>query len=332
MLHHSKAMVEVCAPARLHLGFLDLHGGLNRRFGGIGVGIEGMRTRIRVVPHAQIESEGPAAERVAELARSFITQLGIEGGARIEIHEAIPEHAGLGSGSQLALAVGSAIARLSGIEMPPAAIAAILDRGQRSGIGVGAFELGGFLVDGGRAGNSVPPIICRMEFPDPWRFLLALDPRRQGIHGQSEHQAFESLPPMREETSGHLCRLLLLKVLPALREQDCRAFGAGLGEIQACIGDYFAGVQGGRYSSPEVGAVMDWLAGQGATGVGQSSWGPTGFALFDSEARALQALKAARERWQCSGLEFLVCRGRNRPAEIALKTGFASAARKSAAR
>ena len=45
MPDHSQAQrVDVSAPARLHLGFLDLGGGLGRRFGSLGVAIDGCDT------------------------------------------------------------------------------------------------------------------------------------------------------------------------------------------------------------------------------------------------------------------------------------------------
>jgi beta-ribofuranosylaminobenzene 5'-phosphate synthase len=40
--------VRVVAPARLHLGFLDLHGGLGRKFGSLGVTLDEPRTALTV--------------------------------------------------------------------------------------------------------------------------------------------------------------------------------------------------------------------------------------------------------------------------------------------
>jgi len=56
-------------------------------------------------------------------------------------------------------------------------------------------------------------------------------------------------------------------------------------------------------------------------GVGQSSWGPTGFALIDSEAAAAGLLAAARRRWSSPGsdVSFAVTRGRNRGADIEIQ-------------
>ena len=54
------------------------------------------------------------------------------------------------------------------------------------------------------------------------------------------------------------------------------------------------------------------LAEQGVEGYGQTSWGPTGFALFENEAEANHMIEAAARKWgDDEGLEFMVCGGRN---------------------
>ena len=63
--------------------------------------------------------------------------------------------------------------------------------------------------------------------------------------------------------------------------------------------------------------VLAWLGGEGVTGVGQSSWGPTGFALIGSDREARDLQDAAQRCWpEDSGLSFQVRRGRNGPAKI----------------
>jgi predicted sugar kinase len=58
---------------------------------------------------------------------------------------------------------------------------------------------------------------------------------------------------------------------------------------------------------------------QGITGIGQSSWGPTGFAIVGDEAQASSLVGAAQSRWGGPGrLQFMVCSGRNRGGEVEL--------------
>lgn len=319
--------IEVAVPARLHLGFLDLDGGLGRRFGSIGVTLDGIETRLAAAPAASATASGPSEERALAFAQRITRELGLPGGAALTIVEAIPEHAGLGSGTQLGLAVGTALARLYGADPGARAIAMMLGRGARSGIGIGAFEQGGVLVDGGRrldAESEPAPIVSRMEFPDEWRVLLIFDERATGLHGEAETAAFGTLAGFSAETAARLCRLVLMAVLPALAERDLAAFGAGIAEIQAAVGDHFAPIQGGRYASERVAGCLAWLKGEGIAGIGQTSWGPTGFAFVDAGA-ADGLLAAARRKWAGDDrLRFMICRGRNEGGRVA--PGFPAAA------
>lgn len=318
--------VTVRAPARLHMGFLDLNGSLGRRFGGLGLALEGLAVRVRVQAAENVSAQGPQAARAADFARRALAALGIEQGALVEVEEAIPDHAGLGSGTQLALAVGTALARMHDIEWSPADIAKSLGRGGRSGIGLGLFDRGGFLVDGGRGGQDAPPtVIAHMDFPAAWRFVLVFDHAFQGLHGEQEKQAFAALPHFPEERAGHLCRLALMGALPALVERDIQGFGAALTAIQEVIGDHFAPAQGGRYASPRVTRALAWLRDHGGAGIGQSSWGPTGFALADSEMSAHGLARGARQVFAAENLEFMVCAARNRGAEISAERRTARA-------
>ena len=315
-----KGIVHVIAPARLHLGFIDLHGGLGRNFGSLGLCLSDIYTQVSAVASKDVVIQGPSSHRASVYAGRILEHLDIQSGASITIHESIPEHAGLGSGTQLSLAVGTAIARLYDKNISPGEIANIMERGARSGIGVGTFSMGGFLVDGGRGENTeVPPIISHLDFPEAWRLLLIFDTNLQGVHGNSETAAFKDLPLMSERTTEYLCRLTLMQLLPALAEKNCDLFGAAITEIQHLVGDHFAPAQGGRYYSQTVAQILPWLHEQGAKGIGQSSWGPTGFALYTNETQAYQALKQAREKWQDeSSLKFKVCRARNQKAEISI--------------
>ena len=256
---------------------------------------------------------GPQAARVEAFARDIREKFNLPGNCRIVVHQAIPQHVGLGSGTQLAMAVGVALAALYRLDLSPRAVATLYQRGQRSGIGVGAFEQGGFLIDGGKeVGTEPPPIVSRLEFPAVWRVVLLLDSAVQGLHGEREIAAFQALPAFPESASAHLCRLMFTQALPALVEPDLDTFGRAIGELQRVIGDYFAPAQGGRFSSPRVAEALAWIERQGIAGIGQTSWGPTGFAIVGDEAQASALVRSAQSRWGGPGrLQFMVCSGRN---------------------
>jgi len=310
--------VEVIAPARLHLGFMDMHGGIGRNYGSLGLCLSEICTHLTASHSDNLTVEGPSGERARKYAEQTLAHFEIENGVNISIHEAIPEHAGLGSGTQLSLAVATSIVKLFDLDATVNELACLLQRGARSGIGIGTFTMGGFLVDGGLGKDTdIPPIISHNDFPQEWRILLIFDEQIQGVSGSPERVVFKQLPPMDERVSQALCRLVLMQALPSLVEKDCVVFGKAITAIQETVGDHFADVQGGRYSSPLVSKVLPWLTGQGATGVGQSSWGPTGFALFANETDAFQVMRKTREFWRDEpGLGLMLCKARNNKADI----------------
>lgn len=310
----SQEAVEVSTTARLHMGFFDLHGGLGRRFGSIGVSLDRPGTTLTAWRSDGFTAEGPGAQRAVKVAKKIAQALDLDGGMHMQLSEAIPEHAGLGSGTQMSLAVGLALNRLYQLDLILRDVAVLTERGARSGIGLGTFAEGGVVIDGGRGPQTlVPPVIARADFPEEWRIILIFDRADVGVHGNEEVQAFRSLGEFPADVAAELCRRVLMQALPALAEHDLQTFGAAIRELQERTGDYFAPIQGGRYASRRVAGVLEWLDGQGVKCFGQSSWGPTGFAVLANQAQASDMLAALQARFADEPrLSFLLCRGRNR--------------------
>jgi len=315
------ACVTVQAPARLHLGFLDPGGGLGRRFASMGLALAQLGTRIRICTAVAARVAGPERARVEQHLDTMRRHLGLSGAYTVDVEQTVPAHVGLGSGTQLALAVAAAIRRLHDLPPDLAGDALRLGRGGRSGIGIGVFDRGGLILDGGRgAATLTPPVVSRLAFPEPWRVILLLDPARRGVHGPEEGAAFASLPPFPEQDAAHLCRLVLMKALPAVAERELAAFGAAIRELQSRIGDYFAPIQGGsRFTSPEVALALARLDRAGAQGIGQSSWGPTGFAFASSPEEANRLAALLREDTGLRALDIRICAALNRGARIAVR-------------
>jgi beta-ribofuranosylaminobenzene 5'-phosphate synthase len=284
--------VYVKTPARLHFGLIDLNGDLGRMFGGLGVGINRPNVVLEAEKSQRVEVTGEKTEQVQTLAELFLEAYHLKSGATINVKQVIPEHSGLGSGTQLALAVATALAKLFGVKAPVQELAEAMGRGRRTSVGTTIFEQGGFVVDGGKftSEKRFPATIFRQPFPLDWRFVVAVPNVDKGLAKSEETAAFKALKPMKSEDAGKMCRLTMMKLLPALVERDIEGFGEALTQLQIVIGDYFAEVQGGTYSSQAAADGIALLQKLGVHGAGQSSWGPTFYGVTRQEnAKEIEA-------------------------------------------
>jgi beta-RFAP synthase len=315
-------MIRVRTASRLHFGLFSLLAEAGqeqpalacRQFGGVGLMIELPGIELTVERAKTWSAEGPLAARALDFARTYARLPEINGEFRICIQSSAPEHAGLGTGTQLALAVASALDWLG--EMTGNTVeemAACIGRGKRSAIGVHGFERGGFIVEAGKkAGTAISPLLVRRDFPREWRILLVTPRELQGTHGAQELDAFATLTstPGDNRTTDYLCRLVLLSMLPALIEKDLVVFGEAVYEFNRLVGEMFRPTQGGVYSHSRGDAIVKCLRDAGVHGVGQSSWGPTIFAFVHPEqslrirnhliAKNLAAPEEITTTWGCN--------------------------------
>lgn len=278
--------VYIKTPARLHFGLIDLNGDLGRMFGGLGVGINQPNVILEAYPSAKLVVNGAKAERVTTLAQRFKEAYNIKSNVTINFKQEIPEHCGLGSGTQLALAVATAMAKLFNVKATAQELGLAMGRMQRTGVGTAIFAQGGFVVDGGKNTKNqscLPPLIFRQPFPEEWRFVVAIPNVPKGLSNEKEATAFKKVAPMPPEEVGRICRLTMMKLLPALAEHDIESFGDALTQIQNILGDNFAEVQGGRYTNGSAAENIAFMQKLGAYGVGQSSWGPALYGLVPKE-------------------------------------------------
>jgi beta-RFAP synthase len=288
--------ILVTTPARLHLGFIDPDGSLGRRFGSLGVAIDAPRVVLEARTAPAVRVEGDPTERVELLLHDLLRHFGLNGGVAIHVRETIPAHVGLGSGTQLSLAVATAVARLFELDVPLAELARVTGRGRRSGIGLSAFALGGFVLDGGRGkGRDMPTVLFRHPFPDEWRFVVAVPETGEALHGDAEEEAFRRLPPPPPEEMGTVCHVILMQLLPSLIEKDLGGFGQALTAIQRIIGRWFAPIQGGTYATAMAEEILALMAAEGAAGGGQSSWGPAVYGLVGRAEMAWRLEERLRE-------------------------------------
>jgi beta-ribofuranosylaminobenzene 5'-phosphate synthase len=315
--------VYVKTPARLHLGLIDLNGDLGRIFGGLGVAIDHPNVVLEAHESKTLTVSGEKTELTQNLAARFLKAFKIKENVAIEVKQVIPEHMGLGSGTQLALAVAAAISRLFDIKASPYELAAVMERTAQSGVGTGVFAQGGLVVEAGKnmqnPNHKTIPVICRQPFPGEWRFVVAIPNAKKGLAKEAEKEAFKKLPPMPVAEVGKICRLTLMKLLPALAEKDIKNFGEALTQIQNIVGDSFAQAQSGRYSSSPAAQTIGFMLENGACGAGQSSWGPAVYGVVKSgEAEEVQKKTQAFLDGNVGG-SVLVAKADNRGAIIRVK-------------
>jgi len=288
--------IRIRTPSRLHFGLLGWGPLASRQFGGVGLMIDAPGIELIAEPASSWTVEGPLAIRIEPLVtqlRERMRQTGVTlSPARIRIVRAPREHVGLGVGTQLSLAAARVVLKLAGVTEPSVdQLARLTGRGYRSGIGLHGFQQGGLIVDGGRKRETeIPPLLARVPFPEDWSILIVQPRGLSGLHGPDEVRAFADLPPIAQDVTDRLCRLVLLGILPAVIERDLPAFGAALSELQARVGACFAPAQGGIYTSPRAATIVEELKLLGFVGVGQSSWGPSLYAFTERTSSVIVAL------------------------------------------
>lgn len=320
--------VTIRTGSRLHFGFFSVRRQQDvRRFGGLGVMLEspGVELVVSRIDAATDTHNGPcrAVARVKNFAEAYRQSTGSTDRASFCIRSAIPEHKGLGSGTQLGLAVGRALSQFIGAEEPIDQTARNISRGRRSAIGVHGFESGGLIVDGGKSGCELGTLMSRIEFPEEWRFLLAWPRTVEGLSGSSERHAFQDLSEMSAEVTKRLEHLAVEEVLPAVHQRDFSRCAAGLHEFGMLNGEYFAPIQHGVYANQRMAELAASIRRSGFAGVGQSSWGPAIWILCECEASAQSLSERLQldERW--TDCEFRIASPKNRPATIHVETAAA---------
>lgn len=319
--------VTITTGARLHFGILSYHPETGRHFGGAGLMIDSPGFQLTTQTAQTDEVLGP--DEYATRCREFLTQYrsncSVETqppSCRIEIGQTIPAHIGLGSGTQLGLAVAKSLSLLAGEEETDSATLAIrTGRGLRSALGIHGFAQGGFLLDGGKArDNSIGCLNAREEFPADWRILLVTPgDSSAGLSGQLEREAFSQLPSMPEAITERLRQIAHAEMLPAVQEIQFERFSQAVYEFGTTVGAFFAPVQGGIYADAQMTELVEFLRSEGISGVGQTSWGPTLFVVLPDQATAerMQNQISGDDRWKNCHIQ--LARPLNNPAAVEIQ-------------
>ena len=321
--------VIVETPARIHLTLTDLTGNCSRVDGGVGIALDEPGILLEAEKANEISVAGESdevIERARLAAQAAAEHFGL-GGARLTVRSAYRAHVGLGGGTQLGIAAGKALCELYRHDATVREIARVVRRGGTSGIGTAAFEMGGFVVDGGHsfgpgkekadfrpssaAGGIRPPhVLARHDFPPNWKIILAIPDIPKGAHGQAELDIFKKYCPVPLADVHELCYQILVRMVPSVVEEDLDEFGAAVNRVQE-LGFKKVEVM---LQHPVVQKLMDGLRDAGAACAGLSSFGPTVYAITDTQSRDIEA--AGREAMKDVGGEVLITRSRNEGARV----------------
>ena len=319
--------VRVVAPSRLHFGLLSF-GGEGRQFGGVGVMIERPGLEVRIAAAGRLEASGLLAERAIEAARRWAAfeSLSDEPHCRIEVCRAPRQHTGLGVGTQLSLAVAAGLYQCYERAMPsPVELALSVGRGLRSAVGTYGFAEGGLIVERGKLpGELVSPIDCRLEVPSDWRFVLLCSDAAAGLSGGAEQCAFAELPPVPPKVTSQLASELRERMLPALAQGHFADFSESVYQYGRAAGSCFATRQGGPFNGPRLQQLVERVRGMGVRGVGQSSWGPTIFALLPNQRAAEDFAAQFAKQGDGEGIEIVISPPDNQGARVTRPLRFAA--------
>lgn len=322
-------VVHVTAPSRLHFGLWSLAAAAGRQFGGVGAMVEQPGLRLRIEPlvggvkvRVGATAEGPLAARAEEFARRWAEFHGISAHlCRILVEHAPREHVGLGTGTQLGLAIAAGLNAFCGLPSQSAQeLALSVGRGLRSAVGTYGFLFGGLVVEQGKLPEEpISPLDCRIDLPEDWRFVLVRDPTASGLAGEDEIAAMASLPGVPSAVTQELIAMVRDELVPAAATHDFAAFAPSLYRYGHLSGQCFAARQGGPYNGPVLTRLVERIRSLGYVGVGQSSWGPTLYVAVAAENEAAQLVSRLRSDDAGRQLEIEIASPCNRGAEIQVR-------------
>lgn len=281
--------------------------------------------RLRIDAADSLEVVGALSGRTRETALRWLesSDSNEKLRCRLEVVSAPNLHAGLGVGTQLALAIATGLNKL--YDREPLAVeelAKSVGRGLRSAVGTYGFEAGGLIAEQGKLPEeSVSPLIERVAMPSQWRFVLATPNEYAGLHGTAEQSAFDQLPPVSLEITNRLTQIMCDRMLPAAKSAQFSEFSEAVYDFGFLAGSCFEPIQGSAYNGPALENLVQKIRSLGIRGVGQSSWGPTIYSLCESESQANSLAQDLQSQGNRNQYEIVIAAPNNRGALVSTDGG-----------
>lgn len=274
---------------------------------------------------------------VIELTQSFIHKLvdmfsltkSEKFPLKITIWDFLYAHMGLGSKTQMALAIATSIIKILEIDMKIdiETLTHMVGRGGTSGIGFRSFENGGFILDCGHrfgkdeekqsflpssASNTKPArTILRYEFPEDWFVLVVILNVPAGASNVEEVNIFQKHCPIPVEEVQQVSHHILMQMLPGIIEKDITTFGNSINSIRK-IGFKKIEVS---LQHEKVKELIQYLENRSKC-AGMSSFGPTVFSIFESEEDAKKVLEEITQNYSSIGFTSYITNANNHGAHM----------------
>ena len=295
-MNFSDKKVIVDSPARLHLGFYGINKDLDYSFGSIGLAINAFRT----IVSAKYTRKSQSSLNKVKLHQinQILKKKNINKSYALEIIKSPPKHIGLGSGTQLSLCFIHAINILLNLNLSKDECIRLSSRGKRSGIGIGTFYSGGFIVDGCKKDRLYPKTLFNLKFPKQWHVILINDTSRRGSFGRKESEFFDNKKNTTEKINKELSFILMRGLFPSILYEDFDNFCDNLNLYQKMTSRFYKSNQKDTYLSNDIAKIIKFVTNSGFKGVGQSSWGPLSYIFTESKEEAEDVIKAMESKFK----------------------------------
>jgi len=328
--------LRITTPCRIHLSLIDENGYTGRVDGGIGL----MLDRPNVVFEASNSAEEfkieahkyyrESIEVINLIASKVFKTFNVSNkNFHFNLKRYFPSHVGLGSKTQLSLAIATAITKLKGLNSSIEDLTKLVERGGTSGIGWRGFESGGFILDGGHdfgrgkeketflpssASSSANPAltIVRYDIPENWRFVVVIPDVKKGAYGDEEICVFQNYAPIPKHEINEVSHMIIMKILPGLLKKDLKCFGEGLQRIQS-LGFKKIEIE---LQHRIVKNLLKFFEEYGLKAYGMSSFGPSVVGIVESDSQADNLLKELQKSQKNGGGHVYICKPNNIGAKI----------------
>ncbi|NMC05844.1 MAG: hypothetical protein GYA24_11560 [Candidatus Lokiarchaeota archaeon] len=331
--------LQITTPSRIHATLIDMNGSIGRIDGGIGFTLSNPRWKI---DFETVESSPAVLDVPEEVEGDYVVALlkdilknfrkpFDQANIHVKVREIIPRHVGLGSKTQLALALADGVSRLLKLENTPLSkevLASVVKRGGTSGIGVTSYFHGGIIIDGGHefgagrekdsflpssASSARPaPVLSRDDLPESWCAVVGIPILEKGAHDAEEVNIFKQNCPVPVSDVQRLSHIILMKMLPAIKQHnfkemcDCINLFQDIGFKKVEVD-----IRGAMYRK----MLQDWRDA-GAPCAGMSSFGPAIYSLAETESEAITLKKAIDAIMKPLGGTSLISKMQNTGAQL----------------